>query len=186
MKRCKWVNLKNPNYVKYHDEEWGVPVHDDQKLFEFLVLELFQAGLTWECILNKRKAFKESFDNFEPKTIANYQAPKINELMKNTNIIRNKRKIEATINNAQIFLKIQKSYESFDKYIWSFTNNQVIKNTTDVFKSTNELSNKISKDLKQKGMKFVGPTIVYSYLQAIGIIDDHELKCYKYINKNCL
>ena len=136
MKRCKWVNLNNPIYVKYHDEEWGRAVHDDYKLFEFLLLESFQAGLSWECILNKREYFKQAFDNFKPEIIANYKEDKIQELLENTNIIRNKRKIEATINNAKIFLEIQNKHGTFNNYIWSFTNNKTIKNTTDIFGST--------------------------------------------------
>ena len=180
MKRCKWVNLTNPNYIKYHDEEWAEAVHDDQKLFEFLILENFQAGLSWECILNKREHFRKSFDNFNPKIISNYKEDKIQELMNNPNIIRNKRKIKSAINNAKIFLKIQENYGSFDNYIWSFTSNKIIKNTTDIFNPTSPLSDRVSNDLKKKGMKFVGSVIIYSYLQAIGIIDDHELDCYKY------
>ena len=182
MKRCKWVNLNNPKYIKYHDEEWGIAVHEDQKLFEFLILEIFQAGLSWECILNKRDSIYQAFDNFEIAKIINYKENKIEELLKNSNIIKNKKKIEATINNAKIFMQIQKQYGSFNNYIWSFTNKKIIKNTTDIFNSTSQLSDKISKDLKIKGMKFVGSITIYSYLQAIGVINDHEVDCYKYNN----
>lgn len=177
MNRCKWVNLNNPLYVKYHDEEWGVPSYNDKYLFEMLVLESFQAGLSWECILNKRKAFKEAFDCFDYVKIANYNEEKIKELLTNKNIIRNKLKIKATINNAKVFIEIQKEYKTFSNYIWSFTNNKIIYNLDDNFKTSSELSDKISKDLKKRGMSFVGTTIIYSYLQAIGIINDHELNC---------
>lgn len=180
MTRCKWVNLSNPLYVEYHDREWGVPVHDDRELFEMLVLESFQAGLSWECILNKRKYFKESFDNFDPEIVSNYDEVKIEELLNNPNIVRNRRKIESAINNAKVFMSIKEEYKTFDNYIWSFTNYKVIKNTTDIFKPTSDLSDKISKDLSKRGMKFVGSVIIYSYLQGIGIINDHELSCDKY------
>lgn len=177
MKRCSWCNLNNPLYIKYHDEEWGSPCHDDRLLFELLVLEMNQAGLSWETILNKRKYFKEAFDNFDYKKIANYDENKIKELIDNKNIIRNKRKINAVINNAKVFINIINEYESFDNYIWSFTNNKTIRG---LFLTHNDLSDKIAADLKSKGMTFVGTTIIYSYLQAIGIIDDHEKECYKY------
>jgi DNA-3-methyladenine glycosylase I len=180
MNRCKWVNLKNNKYIEYHDTEWGVEVHDDNKLFELLLLESFQAGLSWECILNKREEFRTSFDNFNPKLISKYDDNKIKQLLNNTKIIRNRNKIEAAINNAKIFLSIQEYYGSFDKYIWSFTNNKVIKNTTDIFTTTSKLSDEISNDLRKKGMKYTGSVIIYSYLQAIGVIDDHELNCFKY------
>lgn len=180
MNRCKWVNLNNKKYIEYHDNEWGVPVYDDQKLFEMLLLESFQAGLSWECILNKRDYFKEAFDNYNPNIIIKYNEEKINELLSNKNIIRNRRKIEATINNAKIFLKIKKEYGSFSNYIWHFTNGKIIKNTNDSFQTTSPLSDTISNDLKKRGMKFVGSTIIYSYLQAIGIINDHELNCFKH------
>lgn len=180
MNRCKWVNLNNEKYIEYHDNEWGVPVYDDQKLFEMLLLESFQAGLSWECILNKRDYFKEAFDNYNPNIIIKYNEDKIDELLSNKNIIKNRRKVEATINNAKIFLKIKKEYGSFSNYIWHFTNGKIIKNTNDSFQTTSPLSDTISNDLKKKGMKFVGSTIIYSYLQAIGIINDHELNCFKH------
>ncbi len=181
MKRCKWVDLKSQIYIDYHDHEWAVPSYDDSYLFEMLVLESFQAGLSWITILNKREYFREAFDNFDYKIISNYDLNKINELMNNKNIIRNRRKIEATINNSKIFMNIQNEYGSFSNYIWKFTNGKIIKNMDDNIKTTSELSDKISADLKIRGMKFVGSTIIYSYLQAIGIIDDHELDCF--INK---
>ena len=178
MKRCRWVNLNNKLYVDYHDREWGVPKYDDNELFELLILEMFQAGLSWECILNKRESFRDSFDNFDYKKVSNYDDMKINELLSNKDIVRNKLKIKASVNNAKVFIEIQKQYGSFSKYIWKFTNNKVIYNKGLVVK--NELSDIISNDLKLKGMKFVGSVIIYSYLQAIGIINDHEKDCYLY------
>ena len=178
--RCRWVNEKNELYVKYHDEEWGVPSRQDDYLFEMLVLESFQAGLSWECILNKRENFRKAFDNFDYVKISNYTQEKVDELMKNEGIVRNRLKINATINNARIFMQIQKEFGSFSKYIWSFTENKVVKNVDDNFKTTSFLSDKISKELVKRGMKFVGSTIIYSYLQAIGIINDHELQCDNY------
>lgn len=178
--RCKWCNLKNKIYADYHDSEWGVESHDDAYLFELLLLESFQAGLSWECILNKRENFRISFSNFDYSVIALYDEKKIEELMKDSGIIRNRLKIKAAINNAKIFMEIQKKYGSFDKHIWSFTNNKIIKgNGTS---TTSSLSDKISLDLSSKGMKFVGSTIVYSYLQAIGVINDHESICF--LNKS--
>lgn len=177
MKRCNWVNLKNNNYIYYHDNEWGKPHYADSYLFEFLLLETFQAGLSWECILNKRNSFKIAFDDFDYQKIAMYQQDKIDELMNNKNIIRNKLKINAQINNAKVFIAIQKEFGSFSDYIWNFTDRKVIYNIDDCFKTTSELSDKVSKDLYKRGMKFVGSTIIYSYLQAIGIINDHQLDC---------
>lgn len=176
MKRCKWVNLDNKLYVDYHDFEWGIPKYDDDYLFELLILEMFQAGLSWECILNKRESFRKCFDNFDYMKISNYDDVKINELLNNKDIIRNKLKIKASINNAKVFINIINEFGSFSNYIWNFTNKKVIYNNGLVIK--NELSDKISKDLKMRGMKFVGSIIIYSYLQAIGIINDHELDCY--------
>ncbi len=181
MQRCKWCNLNNPLYVNYHDQEWGTPIYEDKKLFELLILESFQAGLSWECILNKRENFKKAYDNFNIDKIVNYDESKINELIQNPNIIRNKLKIKASINNAKIFKKIANEYGSFAKYIWSFTNGQII---YEIGKSSSELSDKISKDLKDKGMSFVGTTIIYAYLQAIGIINSHEQNCFKYPKRN--
>lgn len=180
MNRCKWVNLNNQSYIDYHDHEWGIINHDENYLFEMLILESFQAGLSWECVLNKRKAFKKAFDNFDYMKISKYGKNKIEELMNNPEIIRNKLKINASINNAKVFMKIQEEFGSFDKYIWSFSNNKVIRNTNDIFNPTSELSDTISMDLKKRGMKFVGSTIIYSYLQAIGIINDHETTCFMY------
>ena len=177
MNRCHWVNMDNPLYIKYHDEEWGVPSYEDKYLFEMLLLESFQAGLSWECVLNKRESFRKAFDDFDYKKIAKYDEKKIEDLKNNKDIIRNKLKINASINNAKIFMDIQKEYETFSKYIWHFTNNKIIKNKNDEIRATSPLSDEISNDLKSRGMKFVGSTIVYSYLQAIGIINDHEKNC---------
>lgn len=177
MKRCSWVNLANPNYVKYHDEEWCIPKYNDEELWELLVLEMFQAGLSWETILNKRDNFKKAFDNFELDKIINYDDKKIDDLMNDSGIIRNKRKIIATVKNAKVFKNIQNEWGSFANYIWSFTEGKVIKGTE--VKTTSPLSDMISNDLKKKGMSFVGSIIIYSYLQAIGVLNDHEDSCYK-------
>lgn len=178
MNRCSWVN-DNPLYIKYHDEEWGVASYDDKYLFEMLLLESFQAGLSWECILNKRENFREAFDNFDYNKISKYDENKINELINNKGIIRNRLKINAAINNSKIFIKIQKEYGTFSKYIWSFTNNKIIIHNGVKLYTRNSLSDRISEDLKKRGMKFVGTVIIYSYLQAIGVIDDHEIDCLK-------
>lgn len=174
--RCKWANPKNPLYLAYHDTEWGVPCHDDHMLYELLLLESFQAGLSWECVLNKRQAFREAFDNFDVNKVANYDEAKLQELANNPAIIRNKLKIKASVTNTQVFLQIQQEFGSFDKYIWSFTEGKslIIDYTTE---TTSALSDQISKDLKKRGMKFVGSTIIYSYLQAIGVINGHGKEC---------
>ena len=174
--RCSWVG-EDEIYIKYHDEEWGVAKYDDKILFEMLILELFQAGLSWITILKKRNSFKKAFDDFDIDKIINYDTEKIAELMENKAIVRNRQKIDATINNAGIFKKIQKEYGSFCEYIWGFTKGKIIKAE---YKTQSDLSQEISKDLKKRGMKFVGPTIIYSYLESIGIIDNHEKNCFKY------
>ena len=176
LERCKWVNLKNEIYVKYHDEQWGEPIYDDKKLFEMLILETFQAGLSWECVLNKRESFRKAFDDFDLEKICKYDNNKEAELLQNSSIIRNKLKIKATINNAKIFKEIQKEYKTFSNYIWKFTNNQIIYEND---KTSSKLSDTISNDLRKRGMKFVGTTIIYSYLQSIGIINSHEDNCFK-------
>lgn len=175
--RCSWVNLKNPRYVEYHDNEWGRPLHDDRKLYELLILESFQAGLSWECILNKRDNFRQAFDGFDPIKISAYGDPEMQALRENPGIIRNRLKIKAAVKNSQVFLEIQKEYGSFDAYIWSFTGGEIV---TEPFtlRTTSPLSDKISADLKRRGMTFVGSTIIYSYLQAIGVIDAHEAGCW--------
>lgn len=180
MKRCHWVDEKSNLYIKYHDEEWGVPVYDDRELFELLVLESFQAGLSWICVLNKREAMRKAMDNFDPVKISKYSEEKISTLLENKEIIRSRRKIEATINNAKIYLAIQEEWGSFSNYIWHFTNGKVIKNIDNVLKTTSPLSDEVSNDLKKRGMKYTGSIIIYSYLQAIGVINDHEIDCYKY------
>ncbi len=180
MKRCFWVDEKSEIYTKYHDEEWGIPKHDDHELFELLILESFQAGLSWITILKKRENFRKAFDNFDIQKVANYNNEKIAELLSNTGIIRSKNKILSAINNAKIFMQIQKDFGSFANYIWSFTGNKVLKNTTGKIITSSSLSDEISKDLKKRGMKYVGTVIIYSYLQAIGIIDDHDQNCFKY------
>lgn len=176
-KRCRWANPKNSLYIEYHDNEWGKPSYDDGYLFEMLVLEGFQAGLSWECVLNKREAFKAAFDGFDYKKVAGYTQQKQDELAQNKNIIRNRRKIKAAVKNAEIFMNIQSEYGSFSKYIWHFTDGKQIVNRDGIIRATTPLSDTISKDLQKRGMKFVGSTIIYSYLQAVGIVDDHEPDC---------
>lgn len=178
MNRCSWVNLKNPVYVRYHDSEWGVPSYDDRYLFEMLILESFQAGLSWECILNKRESFRKAFDGFDPEKIKDYTDADTERLMSDTGIVRNRRKIEAASKNAGVFLCIASEFGSFSNYIWSFTGGKRIVNRDGVLRATSPLSDAVSSDLKRRGMNFVGSTIIYSYLQAVGIIDDHEPDCF--------
>ncbi len=180
MKRCFWVDEKSEIYVKYHDEEWGVPKYDDRELFELLILESFQAGLAWITVLKKREAFREAFDGFDINKVAAYDADKIQELLSNDKIIRSRGKISAAINNAKIFIEIQKEFGSFSNYIWGFTDNKVIKRKGADLAVSTPLSDKISKDLKKRGMKYVGTVIIYSYLQAIGVVDDHDKECFRY------
>ena len=175
--RCHWVNPDNELYVRYHDEEWGVPVHDDAKLFELLLLESFQAGLSWECVLNKREEFRRAFDNFDAEKISLYDDEKLEELAQNRGIIRNRLKIKAAVTNASAFLDIQREHKSFAEYLWHWTDKRVIYETG---KTASPLSDKISSDLKKRGMKFVGSTIIYSYLQAAGIIYSHGKECFMY------
>ena len=174
--RCSWAG-PDEIYIKYHDEEWGIPTHDDRELFEMLVLESFQAGLSWITILKKRQNFKKAFDDFDVEKVAGYGESKISELLENEGIIRHKGKIASAINNAQVFIEIQKEFGSFDSYIWSFTDGEIIKAE---YLTESDLSKDISKDLKRRGMKFVGPTIIYSYLESIGIIDNHQEGCFRY------
>ena len=176
--RCSWCNLNNPKYIDYHDNEWGVLNLNSKYLLEMLILESFQAGLSWECVLNKREAFQIAYDNFDIDKIINYDENKINELCQNKAIIRNKLKIKASINNARIFKEIEKEYGSFEKYLKSFTKKVIY----EINKTSNKLSDNISLDLKKRGMKFVGTTIIYAYLQAIGLINSHEKSCFKYQN----
>ena len=177
MKRCKWCNLNNELYIEYHDNEWCKPNFDDKYLFEMLILESFQAGLSWECVLNKREYFREAFDNFDIDKISNYDYKKIQELLKNEKIIRNRLKINATINNSKVFKEIQNEYGTFHNYLSTFTKDEVF---FEIDKTTNQLSDKLSSDLKKRGMKFVGSTIIYSYLQAIGVIYSHDKECFMY------
>ena len=176
--RCKWCNLKNPVYVKYHDEEWCKPNFDDKYLFEMLILESFQAGLSWECVLNKRKDFIKAYDDFDIDKVCNYDNNKIEELLLNKKIIRNKLKINASIENAKIFKDIQKEYGTFYNYLKTFTKGKIV---YEIEKTTSELSDSISNDLQKRGMKFVGSTIIYSYLQAIGVIYSHDKDCFLYV-----
>ncbi len=173
--RCRWCNTKNPLYVQYHDTEWGVAVHDDRKLFEMLLLESFQAGLSWECVLNKREAFRRAFDGFDYTKIARYDEAKLAALGQEAGIIRNHRKIAAAVGNAQAFLQIQSEWASFDRYLWHFTEGQTL---YEYDRTSSPLSDTISKDLQRWGMRFVGTTIVYAYLQAVGVINAHEPKCW--------
>ena len=179
MKRCEWCG-EDPLYVKYHDEEWGVPVHDDRTLFEFLVLEGAQAGLSWITILRKREGYRKAYDDFDVQKVASYDESKIEELLINPDIVRNKLKVRSSVNNAKLFMEIQKEFGSFDSYIWSFTDGkQIINRWEDISQMpvTSELSDNVSRDLKKRGFKFTGSTIIYSYLQAVGIINDHTIWC---------
>jgi len=180
--RCAWVS-DDPLYIAYHDEEWGVPVRDDELLFEFLILETFQAGLSWITVLRKRENFRKAFDGFDYQRIATYSEKKIQSLLQDAGIIRNKLKVRATITNAKAFIKIQEEFGSFSDYIWAFTDGKVIKNnwqkTTDAPAKT-PLAEKISKDLKKRGFKFVGPTVIYAHMQATGMVNDHTTDCFRY------
>lgn len=176
-KRCAWCNLKNQKYVEYHDNEWGVANFNDKYLFEMLILESFQAGLSWECVLNKRDSFRQAYDNFDLENVCNYDEKKKQELISNAEIIRNKLKVNASVNNAKIFRDIKNEFGTFYNYLKTFTNGETY---YEVGLTSSELSDKISKDLKKRGMKFVGTTIIYSYLQAIGIINSHDKDCFMY------
>jgi DNA-3-methyladenine glycosylase I len=182
MKRCKWCE-GDEIYIKYHDEEWGVPVHDDIKHFEFLILEGVQSGLSWLLVLKKRENYRNAYDNFNPVKVAKYNSKKIEELMNNKGIIRNRRKIEASVNNAIRFLEIQDDFGSFDSYIWNYVGNKPIINSwkrDSEIPSNTILSNEISIDLKDRGFKFVGSKIIYSHMQAIGLVNDHIIDCFRY------
>ncbi len=173
--RCSWANPKNPRYIQYHDEEGGGPVHEDKLLFEMLILESFQAGLTWECVLNKKEAFYRAFDGFDLETVCGYDEEKMEALRQDAGIIRNRLKIKAAVNNARIFKEIAAEYGSFDKYLWGYTEGQVVYENDQV---SSPLSDAVSGDLIKRGMKFVGTTIIYAYLQAVGVIYSHEDGCY--------
>ena len=182
MKRCTW-SRSDPLIITYHDKEWGVPLHSDLKLFEFLILEAFQAGLSWSIILKKRENFRKAFANFNPSKIAKFTQKDINKLLKDEGIVRNRLKIESTITNAQKFFEVKKEFGSFDKYIWQFTNHKPIKNK---FKNLSDLPSKtaeseaMSKDLKKRGFRFVGSTICYAFMQATGMVNDHTIDCFRY------
>ena len=183
MKRCDWVPADDELYCRYHDEEWGVPVHDDQKLFEFLILETFQAGLSWRTVLYKRENFRKAFANFNYRKVAAFSEKQVNQLLNNQDIIRNKLKIKAAVTNALAFIKIIEEFGSFDKYIWKFVNYKPIQNN---FKNLSELppktgvSDVISVDLKKRGFKFVGSTVVYAHMQATGMVNDHIMDCFRH------
>jgi DNA-3-methyladenine glycosylase I len=181
-KRCPWPT-DIPLMIKYHDKEWGVPIHNDKKLFEFLILEGFQAGLSWRTILDKRDNFRKAFSGFDFNKVAKYDKRKINSLLKNKGIIRNKLKIKGAVSNAKAFLEIRKEYGTFDKYIWGFVNGKPIQNKFKSLKglpARTKLSDKISDDLKKRGFKFVGSTIVYAHMQATGMVNDHITECFRY------
>jgi len=182
-KRCQWVPLDKPLYVKYHDEEWGVPIHDDRLLFEFLILEGMQAGLSWYTILNKRENFRKAFDHFDPQKIARYDQKKINALLQDSGIIRNRLKIQAAVQNAKVFLEVQAEFGTFDAYMWNFVNGKSIINQWKEMKelpAKTPLSDAISKEMKKRGFKFVGSTIIYAHMQATGMVNDHTTDCYRY------
>ena len=181
-KRCGWC-IGDPLYEAYHDEEWGVPLYEDDKLFEFLMLETFQAGLSWITVLRKRENFRKAFDDFDYRKIADYSEEKVEELMGNEGIIRNRKKIEASISNARAFLAIQQEFSSFSNYIWRFVDGKPIQNHWKSYSeapATTERSIALSKDLKKRGFKFVGPTVVYAHMQATGMVNDHDIECFRH------
>ena len=181
MNRCAWVNLNNELYVEYHDKEWGVPVYDDAVLFEFLVLEWAQAWLSWETVLKKRENYREAFDGFDVEKIVEYDEDKIQELLQNEWIIRNKLKVRSVVKNAKAFIEIQKEFGSFSKYLWNYVDNKQIVNNPKILSEVpakTDLSDKISKDLKKRGMSFVWSTIIYAYMQAVGVVNDHTMDCF--------
>jgi len=187
--RCKWVHNQPDIYIKYHDEVWGVPVYDDTKLFEFLILEGAQAGLSWLTILKRRDGYKKAFANFDVVKVSKFDVNKVEELMQDKGIIRNRRKIESTIKNAQVFIEIQREFGSFSKYIWNFVGGKPIKNsfkTLSDIPTKSEISELISKDLKKRGMNFVGPTIIYAHMQATGMVNDHEVGCFRHKEVNSI
>jgi len=182
-KRCQWC-LGDPLYERYHDTEWGVPLRDDQSLFEFLILETFQAGLSWITILRKREHFRLAFDHFDYQKIARYPESKIVSLLKNSGIVRNQLKIRATIHNAQRFIEVQKEFGSFSKYIWAFVADRPLQNQfahQDSIPATTPLATQISKDLKKREFKFIGPTVIYAHMQATGMVNDHVVDCFRYL-----
>lgn len=182
LSRCPWVDLRKADYIAYHDQEWGVPVHDDRVLFEFLTLEAAQAGLSWYTVLRKRDHYRQAFDNFDPARVARYNAQKIEALLGNSGIIRNRQKISAAINNAQRFLEIQDAFGSFDAYVWRFVDGVPIVHTLQTlqdYPATSRESDALSYDLRQRGFKFVGSTICYAHMQATGMVNDHSVDCFR-------
>lgn len=180
--RCQWVDLSKPDYVSYHDDEWGVPVHDDRKIYEFLTLESAQAGLSWYTILRKRENYRIAFDNFDPVKIAEFGDKEVNKLLANPGIVRNRAKISAAINNAQRFLEVQNEFGSFDAYIWRFVDGKPIVNEINKkedLQARTEISDKLSKDLKNRGFKFLGSTTLYAHMQATGMVNDHFIECFR-------
>ncbi len=180
--RCPWVDPTKPDYVDYHDKEWGVPVHDDRLIFEFLCLEAFQAGLSWYTILKRRDSFLAAFDGFDPEKVAQYDEVKIGELLANPGIIRNRAKVSSAVNNARRFLEVQKEFGSFDAYIWGFIENRPIVNSIrklEDYPAKTPVSEAISKDLIERGFSFVGPTIIYAHMQATGMVNDHSVDCFR-------
>ncbi len=173
--RCRWANPSNPRYVEYHDREWGVPVHDDRVLYEMLVLECFQAGLSWECILNKREAFRAAYEGFDPERVASYGDSDVGRLMSDPGIVRNRAKIAASIGNTRVFLNIAEEHGTFSDYLWGWTGGETVREHTE---ASSPLSDRISKDLNRRGMRFVGTVTVYSYLQAVGVVDSHAPECF--------
>ncbi len=182
-KRCPWPIENDPLYIAYHDEEWGVPVRDDRVIFEFLVLEAFQAGLSWKCVLHKRENFRKAFAGFDPRKVARFGARDVQRLMKDAGIVRNRAKIEASIANAQRFLGVQKEFGTFSKYMWSWVGGKTIVNKNKTMKDFKPFSDEAlawAKDLKARGFKFLGPTVVYAHMQAVGMVNDHTISCFRY------
>ncbi len=182
-KRCRWVSLDDPDYIRYHDEEWGRPVHEDRLLFEMLILEGAQAGLSWSTILHKRTGYQRAFSGFDPKKVARFDAARRAALMQDPGIVRNRLKIDSTVTNARAFLEVQREFGSFDRYLWAFVGGQPVINGPTArtgIPARTELSDQISKDLKKRGFRFVGTTILYAYLQAVGVVNDHSRDCFLY------
>jgi len=179
-KRCSWARLTNPLYLEYHDTEWGVPQHDDQHLFEMLILEGAQAGLSWETVLNKRARYRKVFEGFDPRRVARFDRAKVRELLADPGIIRNRLKIESAIGNAKAFLAVQAEFGTFDAYLWNFVDGKPLLNTTGKVPASTALSDAISRDLKKRGFRFVGSTIIYAYMQAVGVVNDHLTTCFRY------
>jgi DNA-3-methyladenine glycosylase I len=178
--RCRWVPADDPDYIRYHDEEWGRPVHEDRLLFEMLILEGAQAGLSWSTILHKRANYRKAFANFDPKKVARFDAAKQAELLQDPGIVRNRLKIDSTVTNAKAFLEVQREFGSFDRYLWSFVEGRPVINGSGSLPARTELSDRISKDLQKRGFRFVGTTILYAYLQAVGVVNDHSPDCFLY------